>query len=453
MRRGPAIFIGCVRIATDIACMQILFTTMSHLGNGNPAWLDLSLWLLTGVLCFLVNFFLLERPRSLPALVGVNAVLLGVLLFVLIYFAPLLSTFFAHLVVVVMAIITVATAYYLAAKPLSLQKHLLYFDAYMLGMLWLFLAMAGGEMPATDLPIYLVLIVLNLICNMVLRSVESNVGVTLCGAPVRGALFSLGMVAGVSLLIFAVVRLLAASASSMVGAAWLGIKTALAAIWNAIERFLAWLVSLIQFDQELPPLELETMPSAEGMDEMPPLDVSPTALYVIGGILAAAVIIGVLCLLYRFRKKKLAIQIARAGREAAPRRSRLAGGARRRMAQLLAALRFRLAALRHRNTPPGVLVSLERWGRKHDMPRLDGETMREYCTRLSPAGHLEPVAGALDTMYFGGGGNPLSKSECRRLRRDFLREARETHKKTPPAGRPEAEEPIPMGEEFGSGTN
>jgi hypothetical protein len=417
--------------------MQIIFTTMSHLGNGTPAWLDLPLWLLGGIICFLVNFFLLEQPRSLPILVGANAALFGLLLFSLIYFAPLLSGFFNHLVVVVFAIITVSMAYYLAFKPLSLQKHLLYFDAYMMGMLWLFLAMAGGEMADTDLWAYLLLIVLNLVCNMVLRSVESNVGATLCGAPVRGALFAFGMVAGMVLVIFAIVRLLAAGASDMVASVWLGVKAALAAVWGAIERFMAWLASLIRVDQELPPLELEAMPSMEGVEELPPADIPLTALYMAGAIAAAVILSGIVYLICRFRKKKLRIEVSRAGREAAPRRNRLAGGVKRRIAQFWAQLRFRLAALRHRSTPPGLLVSLERWGKKHGMPRLAGETMREYLSRLSPDGALLPVADALDAMYFGGGANSLSKAACRQLRREFRKETQQ--KKAPPADTPEAE--------------
>ena len=135
MRRAPVIFTGCVRIATDIACMQILLTTLSQLGNGSPAWLELPLWILAGLICFLVNFFLLEQPRSIPFLVGVNVVLFGLLLFSLIFFAPLLNGFFSHFVVVIFAVITVSRSYYRSAKPPALQQHLLSFDAYMLAVL------------------------------------------------------------------------------------------------------------------------------------------------------------------------------------------------------------------------------------------------------------------------------------------------------------------------------
>jgi hypothetical protein len=167
------------------------------------------------------------------------------------------------------------------------------------------------------------------------------------------------------------------------------------------------------------------MPDAEAMEE---IALNP-AVYIVAGCVAAALLLGLLSyLLFRFRKVKITVGSAGMNTVRASRPEFLAGLKRRLIAKL-AALRFFLDALYFRNTPPGVLCSLERWGRRHQMPRMAGETHGSFLLRLAKRPPfcadevpelLRRLSRDLDVRYYAGrdkrSSDALSPRDLRRIR-------------------------------------
>ena len=90
-----------------------------------------------------------------------------------------------------------------------------------------------------------------------------------------------------------------------------------------------------------------------------------------------------------------------------------------------------------------MLVWLERWGARYDLPRGPGETHRSYLARLGslPAveggeisARLSELADLLDRSYFGPGAEPARFSGGAELRRRFRRNSAQKKENAPSGG-------------------
>ena len=85
------------------------------------------------------------------------------------------------------------------------------------------------------------------------------------------------------------------------------------------------------------------------------------------------------------------------------------------------ALRFRCTVFKNRDTPGGLLVLLERQGKKRRAPRETGESMRSFIRRMDGSGGLDELSDALDREYYGGETGAMTAKRCRELRKYMRR--------------------------------
>lgn len=114
----------------------------------------------------------------------------------------------------------------------------------------------------------------------------------------------------------------------------------------------------------------------------------------------------------------LRVQAAPRGKTAVKRRkSPLSGAFGRWFAAKWLAVKFFWCSLWYKNTPQGLMVFLENWGRAHKIPRGQGETCRCYLKRLTDAAgmqdetlraRLSELCIQLDRFYFG----PEDRTAC-----------------------------------------
>lgn len=426
--RASKILCACTAAASDAAVLSLLMITVSIGGSrGRVEPLPL-LWIALTAGCAILNLLLFRRGVPVPALAAVNGGYYALTLALFLTLFPLVEGPFGYLTTVAFPMISTGRAIYHAWHTPTLQTQLTRIDGTLACIAWALL-LADGEHSAALLPGSLaVLLVLHAVCAVALRVGDpagEDASVPLVGAPVRGALFSAGMIAALTALVLGLTRLLGGGSRTAVSAFFQGVKTLFQALWGALDAFFGWLFSL--FPQTgadtLPPVSAAPLPSTaadpagEGMAGLLPFAVV---------LVCAAAAAGLIVLLLRLRKVSLRTGVGTAPRRrSAVTRARRAGLLGRRWRALLEELRFRLLALRYASTPAGLLVRLEHWGTRRKTPRGRGEPVRAYLLRLAPEGELLPLADALDAAFYGPpGGCTLTPAQCRALRARFFRKAR-----------------------------
>ena len=411
-------FAGGVSVVTDAAIMDALFLSFSYIESDSFQSPGLPLWALCALLCYTVNLFFLRKPRPIPALAGLNVALLAGTLFVVFRFSATLTGWVATAFTVLFLLISVARTFQFAWSPVTLSAQLIHADLLFLALVWLALS---AQPLLADRPDYLALqlavLLLNLACAVALRVGGGTEGSVLVGAPVAGGLLSVGLLAGLMVVLLILVRTLAGHSRTAVDTIAAGITSGAAALWDAINRFFTWLFSLLpKPDLAQSALPEATLPSMDESGALEEAVLDPTILYIAGAVVLVLAVIGAVLLLIRFRHSKLTL--GKVGGVSAPpvRRKKLRGALGRRLEALMAELRFRVLAFRKRDTPAGVLVWLEGRMKKAGAPRLPGETPRAFLLRLPL--DLSSLADLLDAQYYGSKGEGyLSPAQCRDLRR------------------------------------
>ncbi len=237
------------------------------------------------------------------------------------------------------------------------------------------------------------------------------------------ALFMLAAVAAAAFLLFASVPV-----GNAVTAAALAVFRGAKYLAVLIGRFLAWLISLLPETSDdnvlsdiggLPP----EFAGAEGELE----DVGPAMIIAMTASIAFLGLAFFVYVVIKFRKKRL---------EGTPKKKvqKLIKAPRQGLFLLFLGrfsgeLRFILDGIIYRNTPPGVFVHLERWGRLHRKGRLAGETHRQYLTRLAAglpqcADDLYRLSDALDAHYYCDRELHIPRRELAAIRRSFSVQSR-----------------------------
>lgn len=418
---------ACTAAASDAAILSLLMITVSIGGSRGQAQPLPLLWIALAAGSAAVNLLLFRRGIPVPALAAVNGGLYALTLVLFFLLFPLVEGPFGYLMTITFPAISAGRAIYHAWHTPALQTQLTRIDITLACIAWSLL-LAGAEHAMELLTGSLaVLLVLHGVCAVALRVGDpegEEDSAPLVGAPVRGVLFSAGVVAALIALVLGLTRALGDSSRTAVSTFFQGVKTLFQAIWMALDAFFGWLFSL--FPQTggdtLPPVSAAPLPSpaadptGEGMAGLLPFAAA---------LIGAAAVVGLIVLLLRLRKVSLRTggrTVSR--RRGAVTRARRAGLLGRRWRALLEELHFRLLALRYASTPAGLLVRLEAWGKRRKTPRGPGEPVRAYLLRLDPEGELLPLADALDARFYGPGGSTLSPAQCRALRARFLRKAR-----------------------------
>ena len=411
-------FAVCADCLTEM-CLYYEAARILLIGSGwgvHLGWL-----LLWTVLSCAVFALTLRKPRTVPALTALTCALIlaGGALFVLVSVTPL--RFGYCLVLAVGAGMAVGVPLRYTLHRPKILSHLTELDLLIGGLFVLLLTKDALGIDGWTVALTTAVVFMDAAAAVGLRMAEG-------GGAESGSTLKASMVALVSALLLALLVALASLLFSRSGAVTGGLLHGLgaffAAVGRGIERIIAWLAGRFtrqdEFEAPEPEGYLPSLAESEFAESGVQLSVDTTALGIVLCVLAAAAAVTIAVLLRRSRAAR-AVHTAAGGAEATVRRT--GGTASVLWQKLRQALAFRWAAFLHRDTPAGLLVLLERMGKRAKAPRRTGETMRAFLMRMDPAGGLSELADALDRQFYGGGGQ-MTPRRCRETRRYIRRTLR-----------------------------
>ena len=424
MRDRAGFFAACADSLSEM-CFYYAAAAVLIMGRG---WGVHLFWLLLWTaVCLSVFTLVLKKPRTVPALTVLTGllVLTGFGLFALISATPM--RFGYGFVLAVGAGMAAGVPLHFALHRPKILSHLTQLDV-LIGVL-LFLLIARDALALDGWTIALTTLVLFLDAAAAVGLRMSEGGDAEGGSAFKASMTALVSAAALTLLV-ALLSLLFSGSAGVTDAVLRGVGGFFAALGGVVERFMRWLAGLFtlqeHYDAADPELDMPSVAAAE-LGGGAQLSVNTTALGIILCALAVGAAAAVAVLLRRHIVSLTETERAYGG-EAGVRRTGGAGGEFWR--RLRAALCFRWTAFLRRDTPAGLLVLLERMGKRARAPRGAGETMRSFLARMDPAGGLAELADALDRQYYGGGGG-MDRKSCRELRRYIRRTLRRAQPRRP----------------------
>lgn len=419
-RQDGTVFTSLTLLICDIALLDAAFMVFGINDSAKTFSIGALPWITLAIAEFALYRFFLRRERELPkaaAFLAAGYVVTAAVLYIFfVDFPSALSTVIAF----IFWAVPQWRIYASAAAPPTLEKLTARLDMIIVVLLFVLLYIIGTGAPyirALPCAASLVLCLAALITMRTAMSGADDGGKARGAAALLAFLLLTVMVAAVFLL-FASVSFGDAIAT---GAAALlrGINY----IINILARIIAWIASLtpapdygVQGASDViqPSFETSGEPVFTGAGPTVPIVIICAVTGVIAAFIAAAVI--------RYRRatlggKKTLRNTARKRRMARVRADYLR--------RTLNTVKFFVYSVLYRNTPQGVFVRLERWGKVHRRWRAPSETQRSYLLRLSVlapdfTAPLLSLADTLDACWYGGSTpSKLSRRELIKLRRSF----------------------------------
>lgn len=419
-------------LVTDLSILNtiVLTFTVSPENGAVPLRIDYPVLLLCGLAGYFLNVLFLAKPRPLPAIAGLNVLIAAAEAAALFLFSSGVLGILRWAVFAFAVLFSTARGCYLVLYAVPLKQRLVYTEGSFFMVLWFFFLQSGiTRYPVSYDFILFFVLSLNLAVLVKLRVSGEDGTVNLSGRWAALLTASAAAVLAFSLLLFTGFfsgGLRALTAGTISAATRAG-----KALLNLLSAILSFLISLI------PPPSPSKFPMPEqSMEDIKPRiphqqgDGQTTAI-VLAAVLGAAALAALVYLLIRFRHFRISASFGRgraAGKKARSEKRRLF---RRLLRAVSARVRFLLLSVARRKTAAGVLLALERFGRRRRLPRLGGETIRAYIERLIRStdladGGTSPLfarlCDELDFRYYGRGsagvpGGGLSPAELSRLRK------------------------------------
>ncbi len=408
-------FAGCADTFTYMCAYYVAagILIMSRRGWG----LHLFWLLLCAAACTLIFTLLLKKPRSVPFLTAVTGALFLAEMGVFWLASETPMRFGYGFVLAVGAGMAVGLPLQYALHRPLIHRHLALLDLLILVLLVLLLTREALGIDGATVALMTAVLLMDAASAVGLRMSDGGDGT---GA-FRASMVALAAAAALALVI-ALLALLFSKSGGVTDSVLRGIGAFFSAVGRGIERFFGWLMSFVRVKEETAPLELEEMPSLAGLSSETIQGGPQPGGGVITAVLAVLIAAAAVAAAVILRKKRVARAAAGNVSPSAHAVRRTGGTARAVWQRILARLRFAWTAFVRRHTPGGVLVILERRGRRARKPRGTGETMRQYIRRMDPAGGLDSLADALDRVYYGGETDAMSARQCRELIR-YIRKA------------------------------
>ena len=375
------------------------------------------------VICAAASYFLfglfLRKERTLPQAAGFLATAYVLTAAVLLVFFVRLFGPLSYVIAVIFWSLPFWHIYSMTETPLTLEKMSTRFEGIIFVSLAVLIVILGtGNSLVHILPCALAL-AFCLVSLIVMRTAGSETG----GRGIRGAAVILALMLIIAAGIAAFLIFASVPVGDAVTAAAVAVLAAFKYLWRLLLHFLEWLVSLLP----VPDGDDIRMEPVAGMPEMSEEiegleNFGPTVLLIVICVGAALVALLAVILVIKLRRTKLGG--AKTLKHAAVKR----GKKRERtpfFRLFLAKVRFFIDSIIYRNTPQGVLVHLERWGRVHRKSRAVGETARRYLMRLADdmpekREALSRLSDAIDARFYGDTGRcVLAKKELAAIRRSF----------------------------------
>ena len=376
------------------------------------------LWMLLMTLAVsLIYIAVLRRGTTVSVLAVISLILAAGEITAYIYLYDGSITFSFVLTCLLWSGVSVYVPMYLALSRQLLVRHMTTIDVMIAALVWLAVFYSAIEPDTASAFFIIVVTVMTVAAAIGLRMSEEGMNEGIGKAFVLAAV-SLAAAAGI---IFLLVRLFSRS-GAVTGAVLIGIRDFFLKIGKLIKKLVEWLASFASPPEADAGPEMISQtgmdPTAEVMEKIP---INPVIPAVIIG--AAAAVIAILIL-----KKIAKNRIAWPGRIGSGdsgvrsrRKKRVFAG---KWQSIIKGLKFRLRSVIERNTPPGLLVWLERRASKKKIPRKEGESIREFTFRLAPDGTLDLLAEDLEKRFYGGSDYSLSTGKCRSIRKEMKKRFR-----------------------------
>ncbi|MCC8356429.1 MAG: hypothetical protein LJU34_01000 [Oscillospiraceae bacterium] len=414
---------GFLAACADVLTEMCIFYLVAAIFLCPETWgVALGWLLLCALICAVAFAAVLKKPRSTPVLTAMTLIL-GFGSFGAFFLASTTPLTFGYgFVMAVGAGMAVGMPLYYTMHRPKIHVHLSHLDVLVMALLVLLLCREALDISPAAIALTVAVLFLDAATAVGLRMTgEDGSGGEYAG---RAFLVALGAAVGV-FLVAGLFTLLFSRSAGLTGSVLAGVGAFFAAIGGGVERFFQWLAGLFEREQTFEAIEIENeLPSVANIEqsaEAIQLSVNTTAVGIVLVVALLAIAVAV-ALVMRKRKFSLGTNTPASSSHAVVRRG---GSPMKKLWQgLREALRFRWTAWRQRNTPGGLLIRLERLGKRKHTPRQPGETMRHFIQRMDPTGGLDSLADALDREFYGGEGRTMTPRRCRELGRYMTKEVR-----------------------------
>ena len=416
MKDRAGFFAGCADVLTEMCAYYVVagIAIMSKRGWGvHLFWL-----LLCAAACMWVFGALLKKPRSVPFLALVTG---GLFLACMAVFLLASSTppHFGYVFVLAVGggMAVGLPLHYSLSRP-TIQKHLTRLDILLIALVGLLLCRKALGIDSGTVALMTAVLFMDAASAVGLRMSDAA-GES--GDALKAVMIALGGAAALALVIGLFTAVFSRSAGA-VGGILHGIGSVFAAIGGSLERFFRWIASLVGREDSFEAIPLEgEIPSVAALEQDMGGEISVNASGI--GIAAVAVAVAATAVaVFLLRKKTLSRKSAVSAASSDMNVRRTGGTFAELWQAILEKLRFLYAAFMLRDTPAGLMVRLERQGKRIRCPRKSGETMAHYIRRMDAPGALGELADALDRQYYAGEkGKILSARKCRDMRRYIAR--------------------------------
>jgi len=419
--RNNSLIGALVLIISDIALIDAVYIIIGMNHHDAATGIAFFPWALCAVLACVCYRMFLRRERTLPqAVVFLGLFYLMTTAVLLIFFIRPPNPVFFVLVLLFLSV-PFFRIYFMAEMPPTLANFIARFGAITFVLLFMLIFVVGTDRSFTLVLPCLITMILCLVALIANRTMGSGAD---SGRGVRGVaviLFFLTLIVAIVVLfwIFAAAAF-GATVVAGITALWDGIRT----VGNILLAVLLWVFSWIPALDGSGASPGEPIHSANGTDGFGTIQMlGETALLVILCLAAVLCLALVIFIVTYFRRKKL-------------------GGKRNQKAvrlktfklqmhitftkRFVNAIKFFVSSIMYRNTPQGVFLRLERWGKFRRRGRTPGETPRHYIKRISDEvpEHKEALlklADALDACWYGSlSSSEMSIKELAAIRRAFI---------------------------------
>jgi len=407
-------------LVSDVALLDAAYSILSVRGDDARLNIGVLPWTILAIASLLLYRLFLRRERPLPKAVLFLAVSYAVTVAALLIFFVRLPSFISTAIALIFWSLPQFRMFTATKTPPTLEKLTGRFEGVIAVLLLVLLSIIGLKWPLSYAFPCIVSLLLNLVSLIVVRTSRSSAAE---GSGKRGVavVFAFFLLVGVITAVFLLFAFASFGDTIAQGAA--AILQGIRILFGLLSRALSWLVSLLpmpDYGGEFAGATASMQSQAAASEEL--ISGGRIFLIIIVCIVAVLLVSFLIVAVSRFRRETLGgkSKLIVLGIKRSRVRSRVSF-----FRRFIESLRFFCCSILYRNTPQGLFVQLERWGKRRRCGRATGETQRSYLARISasvPAqkSALLCLADALDARWYGDSGlSQLPRRELVKLRRSF----------------------------------
>lgn len=386
-----------VLIMSDIALLEAIYMILGANDSTGTRIGSFWAWASITIVVFAFYYLFLRKERTVAQAIiflGVSYIITVLIMFI---FIVTITSLIMTVIAILLWAAPLLHMYFLFEDPPKLDRLISRFSILIFTSLLVLTFIIGTESSFVRILPCLSTLILCLIAMIVVRTKHG-------GADGSSRIRGIGVIFGFLLLIGAIVAVfIIVSFGDTLAAGAAALWTGIVFLGNLVTRFFVWLASLFQVREFDAPLEaMLYIPSGEASAYGETWDFGETILTVFLIIMGICALVIITFLAIKLRKNKLGGK--RTKRTIAMRRTKL--GLRILLRRFWDNFKFFVDGIVYRNTPQGVFLKLERWGKIRRKGRVIGETPRVYLERISDSAPeqreaLMKLADALDVSWYG----------------------------------------------------